>query len=531
MKVPLDKYIKQLTDYWKNRTQKQKKMFISMMAVTVVLAAVISYFMTRTTLVPLYSNLSPAETGAIKAKLDAKGTQSEISEGGTAILVPAEMTETLLVELAAEGLPESGNIDFSYFSKNASFGMTDNEFDVIKQDALQTEIATLIKGIDGVQDAKVMLTIPEKEIFVSDEAATASASIVLKTKPGQEFKDSQIQALYHLVSKSVSNLPVENIVIMNQYFEYFDLKNSGNSTSDTFASQSSIKNEVEKDIQRQVQTMLGTIMGQDKVVVSVTADIDFTQENREENLVEPVDEENMEGLAISAQKLTETYSGNGATDGGTPIAEDSSDSLGTQYLEGTSGNGDYEKTEETINHEVNRIRKEIIESPYKIRDLGIQVMVEPPDAENTASLPEEQIEDIQNILGTIVRTSIDKSTMEQELTDEQIEEKIVVSVQSFNGKVTFDDKEVNSRIPWWIYALGGFLLLLILLLIFYIIRSRKEEKMIEPEFEELLPPVELPDIEEEVETEEVLRRKQLEKLAKEKPEEFAKLLRSWIVED
>ena len=37
------------------------------------------------------------------------------------------------------------------------------------------------------------------------------------------------------------------------------------------------------------------------------------------------------------------------------------------------------KIEETINYEVNRIRKEIVESPYKIRDLGIQVMVEPPE--------------------------------------------------------------------------------------------------------------------------------------------------------
>ncbi|WP_462406911.1 flagellar basal-body MS-ring/collar protein FliF [Gracilibacillus sp. Marseille-QA3620] len=531
MKESLDKYKSQLTDYWKGRTGKQKTMFITMMAGIVLLAAVITYYMTRTTLVPLYSNLSPSETGAIKENLDAKGIQSEISEGGTSILVPAEMTETLLVELAAEGLPESGNIDFSYFSENASFGMTDNEFDVIKQDALQNEIAALIKGIDGVQDAKVMLTIPEKEIFVSDEAATASASIVLNTKPGQEFEDSQIQALYHLVAKSVTNLPVENIVIMNQYFEYFDLNNSGNGTSDTFASQSGIKNEVEKDIQRQVQTMLGTIMGHDKVVVSVTADVDFTQENREENLVEPVDKENMEGLAISAQKLTETYSGNDAAEGGTPITEDSSDSLGTQYLEGSNGNGDYEKTEETINHEVNRIRKEIIESPYKIRDLGIQVMVEPPDAANAASLSAEQIEDIQNILGTIIRTSIDKSTMEEELTEEQVEEKIVVSVQPFNGKITFDEEEVRSGIPGWIYAIGGFLLVFILLLIFYIIRSRKEEKMIEPEYEELLAPAEVPNIEEEVETEGTMRRKQLEKLAKEKPDEFAKLLRSWIAED
>ena len=62
-------------------------------------------------------------------------------------------------------------------------------------------------------------------------------------------------------------------------------------------------------------------------------------------------------------------------------------------------NGDYEKVEETINNEVNRIRKEIVESPYKIRDLGIQVMVEPPEAENPNSLPQERVDDITNMLG------------------------------------------------------------------------------------------------------------------------------------
>lgn len=45
-------------------------------------------------------------------------------------------------------------------------------------------------------------------------------------------------------------------------------------------------------------------------------------------------------------------------------------------------------------------------------------------------------------------------------------------------------------------------------------------------------PINLPDInEEENETAESVRRKQLEKMAKDKPEDFAKLLRSWLAED
>ena len=43
--------------------------------------------------------------------------------------------------------------------------------------------------------------------------------------------------------------------------------------------------------------------------------------------------------------------------------------------------------------------------------------------------------------------------------------------------------------------------------------------------------IDVEDISEEKETEATVRRKQLEKMAKEKPEDFAKLLRSWIAED
>lgn len=530
MKESIQKYINPLIEYWKSRSKKQHLMIISSLTVILLIAGIVTYYTTRTNLVPLYSNLTPSETGSIKETLDSRGIKSEITDGGQTIKVPEEMVDTLKVELAAEGLPKSGSIDYSFFSQNAGMGTTDNEFNVMKLDAMQTELANLIKGIDGINDAKVMITLPEKGIFVSNQGEEASASIVLKTKPGYKFEQNQITALYQLVSKSVPNLPTDNIVIMNQNFEYFDLKNENNYTGSTFANQQEIKKEIERDLQRQVQNMLGTLMGHDKVVVSVTADIDFTQENREENLVTPVDEKNMEGIAISAQKITEAYTGTGNPAGGTVQAEDPADSLASQYVEGNANNGDYEKSDNTINYEVNRIRKEIIESPYKIRDLGIQVMVEPPKADNVNSLPKERVDDITNMLATIVRTSIDKNQNE-ELTNEAINQKISVSVQPFKGKVTFDN-QTASTIPWWIYIAGGGLLAIIALLVFLFIRARrKRDDSMEDNIEEILQHIEVPDVNQSQETETSIRRKQLEKMAKEKPEEFAKLLRSWIAED
>lgn len=526
MKDKVKMYMNRLVTFWKERTNLQKGLFVGSFLLFVSIIIVASVMTGKTNFVPLYSDLSPTETGQIKETLDSKGIKSEIAANGTMIKVPEEVVDTLKVELAAEGIPDSGNIDYSFFGKNAGFGMTDNEFNAIKLKATQTEIINLIKGIDGIRDAKVMITLPEPNVFVGEEKEEASASVVLKTKPGYQFDQNQVKALYHLVSKSVPNLPTDNIVIMNQNFEYFDLKNENNfANGSIIENQLEIKKEVERDIQRRVQQMLGTMMGQDKVVVSVTADLDFTQEKSVQNLVTPVDDETKKGIAISAHKITETYSGEGANAQGNVSTQE-----GLQgYPAGDSNsNGDYERVEETINNEVNRIQKEIVESPYKVQDLGIQVMVEPPKTDDPATVPTE---DIKQILGTIVRTTIDKTEDDTKLTDQDIQEKVVVSVQPFKGKIKFDQPESEKAIPVWIYIAGGVLLFVIIgLIILLFMRKRKENgEIIEEVFDDIQPSI--PDVNEEHETEESLRRKQLEKMAKEKPEEFAKILRSWLAED
>ena len=523
------------SSFWTSRTKNQKGAIIGTLIAIIAFAGVLTYFSTRTTMVPLFvdSTMSASEVGQIAEVLTAQGATYEIASGGQNILVPEDQADALKISLASQGYPESGEINNSFFTANAGFGMTDNEFNVIKEAAAETEIANLIRKIDGVKDAKVNITVPEESVFLKEDGSESSAAVMLTTAPGQKFTDEQIKGLFNLVSKSVPNLTTDNIVIMNQYAEYYDLNAAENSDSGigSVVGQMELKKTIERDLQRQVQKMLGTLMGEDKVVVSVTTDIDFKQENREENLVTPVDEDNMTGIEISAQRITETYTGNGAGAAtGTPEAGNVTDNF-TDYVEGTTGDGDYERVEETINNDVNRIRRDIQESPYKIRDLGIQVMVEPPVADDEASLSVGVRNDIEQILGTIVRTSIDKEAAGV-LTEEDIANKIVVSVQPFYGN---DDAtaQPDSIIPWWVWVIGGILLVAIILLVFYVLRSRKRKQ--EQEELEILERqqelIEVDDISEEKETEATVRRKQLEKMAKEKPEDFAKLLRSWIAED
>src|SRR5690625_3883611 len=316
MKENMMKFIEPINTFWTKRTKVQKGVFIGSFTIVLMLMIGVSLITLNSKFVPLYSNLSLQEASQVKGELEVRGIPYEIENGGTTIKVPEEKIDTVIVDLACQGIPKSGNTDYSLFSENSSWGITDNEFNMIKLDAMQTELANLIKGMEGISDANVLITLPKESVFINESSEEASVAIRNDTQPGYQFKDKQIEALYHLVSKAIPNLPKDNIMIINQYSEYFDsVVSTDNGDHGEYTYQQTVKKDIERDIQRRLQHMIGTMVGTDSVIVSVTADIDFTKEDRIEEIVEPVDLENMEGLPVSIESVHETYSGSQAEGG------------------------------------------------------------------------------------------------------------------------------------------------------------------------------------------------------------------------
>src|SRR5699024_3313131 len=249
-------------------------------------------------------------------------------------------------------------------------------------------------------------------------------------------------------------------------------------------------------------------------------DIDFTQENRVEEIVDPVDEDNMEGLPVSIESIHETYSGNPEVGGVAGTGEE--DIPGYEAVE--TDDGDYELVKETVNNEFNRIKKDIVESPYKIRDIGIQVAVnnvterDGDDVQFLNQNDQNVVEQgIESILNSIISTSIDK-----EYGEVTPEEKVSIVFQEFPDSFSIPDTK-SAGIPTWLYAVGGALLVLIAILLIMLRRKQPQEEVYEEE-EKIEKSVAIPHIDDEEESESTARRKQLEKMAQEKPDEFAKLL-------
>lgn len=543
MNEKLTVYRKRITESWGGFSKSTRRLIAGSAILTLLLIVVFVFLSTRTNYAVLYSDLSASEAGEIKAAIEAQGVPVEVSADSKTISVPKESVADLKVSLAAEGIPQSGNVNYSIFSENMGLGMTDRHFDVVERDAMQNELANLIKGIDGVEDANVMITLPKESVWITDEEQVATASVVIKGDPAFQLDQKEVNGLYHLISKSVPSLPPDQIVIMNQNGQVFEAleENQMDTTLSVYQQQREIQKDVEKDIQRQLQQMLGMTMGHDKVVVSVLTNMDFTKEKREEKLVEPVNIETGEGIDLSVERIVETYSSEGA------ILEDASGTGESEIAnyEAADGGGssESERTEERINREVNRINKQIEMSPYVIDDITINVGVEPPIADNPGSLSPENVADIRNLLSNTVAATL--SMNGDDITPEDLDKRISVFATEFKGKQPIEETEPIQNwwtiVPaWLLWVIGGSLAALMIgIIVFALMRRRKREEYEEElDFGMFENPIDIASINEieEIDLAELTsktnpKRKTIEKLAKERPEDFAKLLRTWMADE
>ncbi|MFP5113095.1 flagellar basal-body MS-ring/collar protein FliF [Bacillaceae bacterium C204] len=511
------------SNYWRSKSSKQKGLIIGTFLVLLVALSTFIFFASRPQYVPLYTGqLSQREVGDIKAELDKQGyTDYKLSETGTSLQVPQKDAPDLLVSLASKGYPKDNKINYDIFGENLSFGATDRQYDILEREAMQNQVAEVIKHVDGIANAEVIVTLPENSVFIRQgDEEKASASVMVEVEPGAKLSSQQIKALYTLVARSVPNLPVENITIMNQYSETLALTDDDSEEGplDKYDEQRRVQKNVEQDIQQDLQSLLGNILGTDKVFVHTFVKMNFDKIKTEEKLVKPTDEDN-NGIAVSSEKTSKSYTGTGSNPGGV-VGTGETDVPG--YV-GTDSGGDsnYEESENRVNYEVNRINNEIIKSPYQIEDITINVGVE-PDSGNANTLSAATQENIRNIVANTVRTALGHP----ELTQAQIDERITVFPHAFAKNTTEESATSNNWLLIGVAAAAA--VLLIGGLIWWMMRRRRQKEELEEELEFGSAPAKEPDYFEE---QDMSVESQLKKLLEQRPEDFSKVIRTWIHEE
>ncbi len=233
----------------------------------------------------LFSNFSDKDGGAIVAVLQQMNVPYKYSEGGGAILVPADQVHDLRLKLAAQDLPKGGNVGFEVM-ENQKLGTSQFLEQVNYQRALEGELASTIESINAVRAARVHLAMPKASVFVRDQQKP-TASVLIDLQPGRALDPGQVSAIVHLLASSVPDLTPDNVTIVDQ---------NGNLLSDTAGkhdrngldpNQLKYVQDMQQDIGSRIESIITPIVGKGNVHAEVTADIDFSNSEQAAETYKP----------------------------------------------------------------------------------------------------------------------------------------------------------------------------------------------------------------------------------------------------
>ena len=331
----------------------------------------------------LYSNLGPEDGGAIVSALKEKRIPYKISANGSSILAPSDQIYDLRLELAGNGLPRGSGVGFEIFD-NAKLGMTEFVQNVNYQRALQGELSRTIDRIDGVESSRIHIVMPAKSLFI-EEDTPATASVSLKLRSGRWLSKDQVQAIVHLVSSSISSLNPENITIVDNYGKMLSGTKDKSGTGQVSSDQLGLQEKMEKNLENRIQTMLETVLGAGKAIARVSCSLDFTREEKTEELYKP------DNKAIRSEQLySERSVGKEAVASGVPgilsntqakesvpvTGNTEAASAQAQEAETSASGSSFEKQDRTVNYEISKVTSRIVEPFARLKGLSVAVMVD-----------------------------------------------------------------------------------------------------------------------------------------------------------
>jgi flagellar M-ring protein FliF len=444
----------------------------------------------------LFANLDPADGSAIIDRLRSDKVPYRVQDGGRTILVPEDKVYETRLSMAGNGLPGSGT-GYEILDTN-KLGWTDFVQKFQYRRALEGEIARTIQTLQEIQAARVHLVTPEPSLFVSEQKP-ATASVVLRLKPGAVLNGSHVQGIVHLVSSAVEGLAPECVTVIDTRGNLLS-RPSSDPLLGASSDQIGLTRGVEEQLTGKVQSLLETVLGPGKSVVRIAAEMDY---EKAERTVESYDAENP--VIRSEQKQDESKSDGSRSESS------------------------------TTNYEISKTVEHRIEPVGRIKRLTASVFVDgtykslPKGQKEYVPRGPDEMQKFQNIIKTALGFD---ATRGDQLTVENI---------AFDTTSLEQERKEMEQSQRWnlLSALGGRLVtaavLVVLLLMLMQGLKRMKPSAVGPAGRrvnlqadaplELLPegPKENPRL--------VQIQKKVQSLAQENPENVARLLRVWLREE
>lgn len=536
MKDQAEKLVKSFTQFWEAQDKKRRFAYVAIIICIILAAIIITAILNKKDYVVLYEGLETQEASEMVSLIEGMGYEARLSNGSIAVLKGTE--NTIAIQLAQQEYPKSGK-NYPKVTTNSGMFTTEREQKLNERIDIQDRLGAIISSMECIRSAEVTLTDPElQDVVVPSLRQQPTAAIYVNLNGVERLTNKQITGITHIVKLSWPGLTDENIMIVDGN----GIPQIANAQDDydlvlEETRRLAFKTNLENTIKNKILDLMVPIYGEDGVSVAVNMVLDFDPKVTELVDYKPEDNTN---TGVLQHADASNASGGTTVDGGIVGLEGNADD--TYPTGDTNGTGAWNEESVSNTYLVDTYKEQVEKAGYDIEGLSISVVV----YRDYLSEPEKL--DLVRLVGNA-------GTVNPEVLED------VVTVTNFSRWDTIGpDLDIEPKFLFGLtfnqLILVGAIVLILILVILIIMavlssNAKKKRKAFEKQiietsglvtdggepvdtftFSEAGEPVEVPSLtDDQIETKEVVIRREISDFAKYSPEIVAQLLKNWMKEE
>ncbi len=334
------------------------------------------------------SPLNPEEYARITKKLNEWNVKFDTKDDKYILLKDENQSRTIRMRLGQEGIIPSTVKGWELFDTQ-KFTTTDFERNVNLQRAIIGEMIKHLKTLEDIEDVNIEVAFPKERLY-SEYQGETTASVVIVPAPHSDISEnkSKIKGIVKLVAMGIPNLKEENIVVVD---------NKGNVLSDLLTPDEAgesvkiakehlkIKAKETAILVSKIKEALKNSIDEKRLLITADIEFDWTKKKieqdkiipivkKEDNPLTPYDESEVElNVPISEKKTKEDFKGPAYIPEGPAGVENN---IPPGLKDKIDRFTHYTKDENIVNYQNSKEKVEATKAPYEIKKVSVAVAID-----------------------------------------------------------------------------------------------------------------------------------------------------------
>ncbi len=253
--------------------------------------------------------LDPKTTTTVLEQLKVDETPYRLEAGTDRIFVPRSVRNSLALQLRGTVL-ETASGTYPCTLGEGKFGVTQFVEHVEWVRCMEGQIETQINSFAQVMGADVILSIPQRSLFVEDQE-DPSASVHVELKSGSALTLEEGKRMAALVSAAVPRLRPERVEILDDQLRVLHASNEDDEQTAVANSLAERRRSEERSARKKIKSILEPLVGHGNVFAEVHVDMDVTARS-----IHNVELDPDKAIALATKNREESKTG--FSEGGVP---------------------------------------------------------------------------------------------------------------------------------------------------------------------------------------------------------------------